>query len=157
MRTDEQILDRIKEVREHDHFGFGWPDLVYRLPFEKAKQFLKEDAKSEDWKAAPRDHESLLKEMKDYMTFAWTKANDCRGISAYRSLLHMESWLWLLGEDEFINKLDIQNYTHYGKPQLRAICEKYNIDWKSLDDGEWRNSETSNPSSAESVPRIELE
>jgi len=70
------------------------------------------------------------------MPFAWEKANGCRGISASRSLRHMVAWLWLDGQDEFLEKWnDLRDYEYYGKPQLIAICELYGIDWKKFDDG----------------------
>lgn len=53
MRTDEEIIARIAEVDKRDFFGFETSDLVVRLPFEKAKPFLKDDAKAEEWKVDP--------------------------------------------------------------------------------------------------------
>jgi hypothetical protein len=73
------------------------------------------------------------------MPFAWEKANDCRGLSANRSIEHMTAWLWMLGDD-LADKMD-GLYEYYGKPCLRAICEKYGCKWQQWDDGVWRNSE----------------
>jgi len=43
-------------------------------------------------------------------------------LSEKRSIMHYIAWLWLLGENEFDNLMD--DYSNYGKPQLRKI-EKY--------------------------------
>ena len=126
MKTQQEILDRIEEVKDADFFGAIRSDLIGFLSFDSAKSFLKEDVTNDDWTPKTADRESILKEMHDYMDFAWSKANDNRGLSAGRSLMHMQAWLWLLGEDQAIN--DIDDYTHYGKPQLRAICEHFGWD-----------------------------
>ena len=84
-----------------DIFGFIRTDLICTLPYEHAKPFLNEEVNKEEWelKSCPRPT-GVLAEMKKYMNFAWDKANNCRGLSACRSLMHMQAWLWLLGEDE---------------------------------------------------------
>lgn len=76
MRTDTEISARVDEVKSRDFFGFEVADLLARLPFDLAKPYLVDDAKPEEWKPAPRDRESLLKEMLEYMPFAWEKANN---------------------------------------------------------------------------------
>lgn len=131
MKTDEEIIARIEEVKQRDFFGFEASDLIIRLPFEKAKPYLKPDAKSEDWSVHPRDRDSVLKEMADYMEFAWGKANDMRGISAGRSLCHYQSWIWLVGDDLGY----FGDYQHYGKDELVKICNHYGWNHAQWDDG----------------------
>lgn len=135
MRTDSEILSQIEKVREFDFFGTQVGDLICRLPFEVAKQFLVDDAKAEDWKVLPRDRESLIAEMLDYMDFAWGKANGERGLSAARSLAHYAAWVWLAGDD-LGNLLE---YEYYGKPNLIKICEHYGFDHTQWDDGVRKN------------------
>lgn len=80
------------------------------------------------------------------MEFAWGKANGCRGLSAGRSLEHMQAWVWLMGDDDFWSELDASiehAYQYYGKPQLVLICNHYGLDWSQWDDGIWRNFEDS--------------
>lgn len=144
MRTIDEIAAKIPSC--DDMFGTVRGDLMEWLPFERAAQLdlLNEDATKEMWAKAgfprPPTDDAVINEIKSYMPFAWGKANDCRGLSAGRSLLHMEAWLWLLGVGDASEQLD--DYTHYGKPQLKAICEAFGVDWKALDDGCWRNSES---------------
>lgn len=104
------------------------------MDYEHAKPFLKDDAKPENWRQEKRAPVEIIK---NYMKFAWGKANDCRGISASRSLSHMVAWLWLDEQDEFLIKEwnDLRDYEYYGKPQLIAICQLYGIEWKQLDNG----------------------
>ena len=106
-RTDEEILARIEAVKADDWIGAQTSDLIVRLPFEKARPYLKPEAKAEDWKIAPRDRDALLAEMLDYMTFAWDKANNGRGLSAGRSMDHYSAWTWLAGDDLG----DLRNYS----------------------------------------------
>lgn len=154
MRTDDEILARIEAIKEQDFFGFKTGDLVCRLPFEKAKPFLKDDATPEQWgDQRPLDPESIKAEMLDYMAFAWDKANNCRGISAGRSIDHMSVWLWLMDRDAAAEQ--ILDYDQYGKPQLRAICEEFGWDWRQWDDGSWKNDEMSDGSAPpETVPAL---
>lgn len=135
MRTDAEIVARIEDRKADDFFGFETSDLIVRLPFEAAKPYLKDGAPSDDWKQLPRDRESLLKEMLDYMPFAWEKANNERGISASRSMSHYMAWAWLAGDDFG----DLLTYEYYGKENLTRICEHYGWDAKQWDDGVRRN------------------
>ena len=75
--------------------------------------------------------------MKEYMEFAWEKANEFRGLSAMRSMHHYTAWTWLLGDD-FGNLLQ---YDYYGKDNLIRICEHYGWDHTKWDDGVRSNTE----------------
>lgn len=138
-RTDDEIRSRIAELEHRDFFGFVRSDLIDYLPYADAKPFLKEGVTEADWTPRPRDDDAIIGQIREYMPFAWEKANDCRGLSASRSMNHMQAWLWMLGHDEAAAALD--DYELYGKPQLRAICERFDIDWRALDDGRWTNHE----------------
>lgn len=139
MRTDAEILAHIAAVESDDFFGFIRGDLISYLPFESAKPFLKDDVTPKDWKERPRDRESVIAQIEAYMPFAWDKANNRRGLSAGRSINHMQAWLWMLGEETAADS--ISHYTLYGKPQLRAICEHFGWDWSQWDGGLWTNYE----------------
>ena len=133
MRTQEEIVKRIHERRGGDLLGFEVNIYLHYLDYEHAKPFLKKGVESKDWE---QEKETPAEKIKGYMDFAWDKANNCRGISAGRSLQHMVAWLWLDGQDKFLKEWnDLRNYEYYGKPQLIAICELYGIDWKQYDDG----------------------
>jgi hypothetical protein len=136
-RTTEEILCEIERLKDDDWMGFRTGDLIQALPFESAQPFLKEGTTADQW-AQSTDPAG---EIKNYMEFAWDKANGCRGLSAGRSVNHMESWLWLDGKDELSARLE-SVYEYYGKPCLVLVCKEYGIDWKALDDGEWRNDES---------------
>lgn len=131
MRTQEEILARIDERKQHDPLGFETNDYLTCLTTENVKPFLKEGVDLSEWKPAPHDRESLLKVMEDYMGFAWDKANDGRGISAMRSMHHYMAWIWLAGDDLG----DLLNYQYYGKDNLVKICEHYGWDHAKWDDG----------------------
>ena len=140
MRSDDEIVERLRQIRERDWLGTEQGDLVAVLPFERAKEFLNERTDSTKWNQLPRDDDAVKSRMHDYMNFAWRKANDRRGISASRSLDHMSAWLWLLGREAAAEQ--VREYDQYGKARLRAICEAFGWDWKQWDDGLWTSVET---------------
>lgn len=135
MKTQNEILERLLEVKKDTCFTWEWEDYLKFLSFEIAKQFLKENVTQEEWDKevfSNATKENILAKMLDYMPFAFNKANNCRGISANRSIDHYESWLWLL-DDDFLKEFNEIEYEHYGKEKLIAICEKYGWDWKEWD------------------------
>lgn len=140
LRTQEEILLRISSLTiENDWIGTQKNDLICYLDFEHAKDFLKPEVTPEKWKEIqmPLDREKIITQIKDYMEFAWEKANNCRGISAMRSIYHYMTWTWLLCDD-FGN---LSDYEYYGKDDLVKICEYYGIDHTQYDDGVRANSE----------------
>lgn len=136
MRTDDEILSRIEAVKENDWMGTQIGDLIVRLPFDKARPYLKPEVTEADWKPTSRDRDALLAQMLDYMPFAWEKANNERGLSAGRSMDHYSAWVWLAGDDLG----DLQEYEFYGKENLRRICQQYGWDADQWDDGRRVNS-----------------
>lgn len=142
-RTQEEILARLKEIGPNDFFGFQSADLIEFLNFAHAKKFLKDGVTADQWK----QYTDPVEQIKDYMSFAWDKANSCRGLSACRSIEHMRAWVWLDGNTELLKQIE-EDYEYYGKPHLVKVCETYGIDWKALDNDKWVNSEDATPSTA---------
>jgi len=134
MRTQEEILKRIKDVEDDDFFGATRNDLTDFLTFENAKEFLKEGVKKKDWKQKKPTEEIIKHEIRDYLPFAWDKANNCRGLSANISIDHMKAYAWLLGDDVF-EKLEEIEYKHYGKEKFIFMSELSGFNWKKTDDG----------------------
>jgi len=130
-RTDDEIISRINVVADRDFFGFEVSDLVVRLEYEKAKQFIPTDVIQKDWEVVSREPADVISMMHDYMPFAWEKANDGRGLSAGRSLSHYSAWIWLAGDDLG----DLLEYEFYGKDKLVLICNHYGWDSSEWDDG----------------------
>lgn len=139
-RTQEEIVARIEEVSKDDFFGAKRTDLLQFLSYENAKSSLKEEVTAEDWSKNQKEctKENIVAEIKNYMPFAWDKANDKRGISAGRSQDHMEAWLWLLNDPELYEKWESTEYNYYGKEKLNVICKALEIE--SLDDNVRENS-----------------
>ena len=138
MKTVNEVIEKIEEIKDKDFFGFKTGDLIGYLPFNKAKQYLKPEVTEvteNEWKPQLLNKELIIKEMSEYMSFAWEKANNERGISAGRSMAHYLIWIWLIGdENEFDN---IEKYSYYGKDHLVKICKHYGF--KNEDDGERSN------------------
>ena len=141
--TQDEIVSRIHELKDTDIFGFQANDLLQWLDYVHAKPMLSPKMTPEKWAELklPFDSsaERVVEEIRNYMPFAWEKANDCRGLSAMRSIMHLEAWLWIMGERQAAERLS--GFTHYGKPQLRAICEHFGIDWIPFDNAVWKNDE----------------
>lgn len=135
MKTDSQILARISEIADRDFFGFESGDLIAVLPFTVAKSYLRDGVTESEWTPEPRDRDSVVARMLEYMPFAWDKANNCRGLSAGRSMSHYMAWTWLAGDDLG----DLLNYEFYGKDNLVKICNHYGWDSSLWDDGERTN------------------
>lgn len=140
MRTQQQILDKLKSRQLEQRFIDWFPDdVIIFLEYDNAKPFIKEDITREGWAtmtANKKTDDDIRTMIIEYLPFAWDKANNCRGISASRSIDHFEAWTWLLGHD-----IDFSKYRMYGKHHLVTISELFGVDWRALDDGKWRNSE----------------
>lgn len=129
VRSADAILARIEGFGSQDILGFRTEALAQFLTFDECKPLLKPDATP--WGASddtPRTREGVLKVMRDYMGFAWTKANNERGISASRSIDKFGEWLWMLGDESTIAAFEAAPYAMYGKPQLRVICDAYGFE-----------------------------
>lgn len=137
MKTQEAILKRISDIGKEDFFGFETKSLICFLDYEHAKPYLDDGVTEEDWEEA--QHKDAKVVMVDYMDFAWEKAKDCRGISAYRSMEYYSAWLWLDGNDKLSE--EVKHYEYYGKDNLVKICEYLGLDSKKYDDGIRINSE----------------
>jgi hypothetical protein len=138
-RTPEEIMARMKEVEPNDPFGFQLTDLLCMLPFESAQPLMKEGTTAAEW-VEIQDTDPIVK-AKEYMVFAWDKANNGRGLSSMRSIEHLKAWLWAAGlPAESLEHFE--RYTHYGKRQLVLASELLGVDWAILDDGRWANDET---------------
>lgn len=134
-RTQDEIVERIKMRKQDDFLGFEWQEYLFYLDFDHAKEFLKPEVQEKDWPFP--DKRSPIDVLKEYMPFAWDKANNCRSISAERSINHFIAWLWLAKEDEILGEVEKDyefNYEPYGKPILRKICDHFGWDWKKWDE-----------------------
>jgi hypothetical protein len=127
-RTQKEILNRIEEVKEHDFMGFETSDLIDYLEYKNAKQFLRENITEKTWLEAPNGTKSPRDEIIDYLPFAFEKAYDERGLSAKRSLCHLRAWLWMDGQDNFLEENEILDYDDYGLNHLKKIAKLYDVE-----------------------------
>lgn len=127
MRTQEEIVERILKSQKEDIFGFATEVLVFELDFENAKQFLNKDTTKETWDEDRSKQADTLTEAKNYMVFAWGKAQDHRGLSAGRSLTKMTEYCWLLGKDDVILATQSVGRSMYGCAQLKVFSEALEV------------------------------
>lgn len=131
MRTDDEIIAEINKLGKIDIVGAGVLDLVHCLPFDKASPFLHPEVTEASWVLDSRDPSAVEARMREYMPFAWKKANERRSLSAMRSMFHFTAWIWLAEDDLG----DLIEYQCYGKDNLVKICEYYGWDASKWDDG----------------------
>ena len=132
-RTQEEIAARVEDRKPADMLGFEWQEYAVYLDAEHIRPYLGDPEQS--WEPTVDDP---TERMESYMDFAWDKANNERGISANRSIMHYIAWLWLAGENDLLERVQDayhNNYHRYGKPILRMICEHFGWDWHRWGDG----------------------
>lgn len=141
--TQDEIVARLNERRDGDPLGFEIGEYIPYLDHAHAKPFLKPECTESEWeKDRPAlTREAILKVMFDYMEFAWDKANNCRGISANRSIMHYIAWTWLAGDKDFSREIEGATYEFYGKNILTRICQHYEWNSKLWDNGRRANNE----------------
>lgn len=129
MRTIEEIRTRLEEALDdpHDMFGAKAERLIAALPFEEAVSAgLNPSIDEEEWaKRATLTEDSILAAFVDYLPFAMGKADDHRGLSAARSIQHMEAFVFLLGDDADVNDFADMNYVPYGVPMLKWMADRF--------------------------------
>jgi len=128
MKTQKEILQKIKDVSADDCMGIQRQDLISSLNFENAKPYLNENTTEKEWNKNVSDTDEKVKAvMIDYISFAYDKVLSQRGLSAERSMDHYTSWLWLIGADLG----DITNYSDYGIENLNKISDFLGLDASS--------------------------
>lgn len=123
-RTQDEILARANEARDRDPLlGTEAADLAAALDREHLAQLSwidhdqVDDLPDED--IAVNTPEVAHANAVSYMEFALEKANNGRGISAWRSLCHYAAWLWLCLEDaDWEQFADWEDYEDYGLAHL---------------------------------------
>ena len=132
MKSPVEIKNKFKEGFDNDVFGFGTGDILDALTFDEAKEYLKQEYiekenAAADWEAKRlKTDDDVKAKMLDYLPFAWGKAEDCRGLSADRSIRHFAAWAWLI-DDDFYKEIEYMyenDYAPYGEPILAYISNK---------------------------------
>lgn len=127
MRTQQEILNRIEQLKDEDFFGFETGDLIMALDYGNAKPYLKPDCTEAQWTDGrePYTQENCRKNIRNYLPFAKEKADNERGISASRSQSHFRAWMWLACDDEVLARVEATEYESYGRPKLAIIEAHY--------------------------------
>jgi len=120
MKTVEEIEEKYNYLNQEDNRGdmFGYQR-------EIMSDFIPSCYKSEV-DCPPLTRMAVEEKMLDYLSFAFDKAIDHRGISAQRSISKMGAWLWILDEEELLVFIrDHNNFINYGMPILKKIAQKF--------------------------------
>lgn len=139
-RTEDEIVARMRSLgadKTLDSFGIERSRLLDALPWEQAQQFMRSDQTehtAERWEVRrTRTHKSAIAQIREYLGFAWNKANQGQGISARRAMSHFKGLLWLLGPEHDGLREWIGNPEHhefFGKPGLVKVSEVVGFDWR---------------------------
>ena len=131
VKTKEQILNAVKDGKDSQCMdGRDFSRLAGFFPTADLKFFgfeLKDGAKHEPEKLT---EETVKKQLKSDLEFAFEKALDCRGISSIFMYEVVKMWMWVLDDD----LADFDNYTMYGLPLYKAVAVKYGFNNKIGDD-----------------------
>jgi hypothetical protein len=129
VRTQDEIVARIKAISADDLLGFGREVLIDGLDFEHARPFLapRVDA-GRDWSSPTRSFEV---DARHYLEFAIGKILGHRGISAGRSVDKLREWAWLLCRDDVVQAMDVAEYPQYGAPKVKAFALGLGWPWPS--------------------------
>jgi len=131
-RSEKEIKGRIEDMG--GAFDFDGEVLSKYLPWESVKETYKDEyvAKVESGEKKYTKIDSIqeaVQDFLDYMVFAWTKAEDERGLSASRSVSKLSAWMWLLGREDLSDILNEEDlYNPYGAPALIKCCEELSIE-----------------------------
>lgn len=126
MKNVEAIKQKMKDIEADDFLGFTRGDLIDALPFDDAKEYLKEGVTKKQWEnhsGRLKTDSNVIAAMRDYLKFAYEKAEGQRGISANRSINHYQAWSFLIDDKlhKWINEAYATNYNSYGIPILDHI------------------------------------
>jgi hypothetical protein len=137
-RTQEEIVARLESCKD-DLFPFESSEYLRALNFEHAQPYLKDSVTATEWDR-PEGPATPEEAMRNYMEFAWEKANDKRGLSAMRAMHRCAAWVWLIGDEKLIKRFEDAPDCYYGKPSLEVICDHFGWDWQQWDNGERTNA-----------------
>jgi hypothetical protein len=121
IRTLEEVRARFNdEARlKNDIFGFASEVLGVHIP-----EALKEGSTPD-----PLTEEFVKQAAVEYLSFAFEKALNHRGISAGRSVQKMREYAWLLCMDEAVAFADDdRNYPNYGVPVLKHMAKALGVE-----------------------------
>ena len=129
LRTQAEIVARIEGMagdRDPITPVFEAEALSQFLDYDEASSIRRPGCTREEWgESQPLTRDGVLAVMRDYAEFGWGKVADHRGISAERTIVKMQAWLWLLGEGDLDARVEVAGYAMYGAPKLALICEAF--------------------------------
>jgi len=154
-RTQGEIYARIRHHQAEDEALYGRTaasHLTLLLPRElgvtagtlRPLQGGEVEAFEVEWEEKYRIHddEALLDVLREKLKTAWIAANKCRGDIARDVLASIRAFVWASGPEhgELVEKLDAlqSEFAYYGKQGLVAASEAFDVDWRGLDNDEWR-------------------
>ena len=107
MRSIEEIIGRLTEIKQRDVFGVESATLIQYLPFRWAKLY-NTAVSAEEWESQQpaMAKDAIIKEIKDYLPYAKSiPETETHEIDAFCALSHFSAWVWLLGDTLGANSL----------------------------------------------------
>lgn len=128
MRTQEEIVARLKTLSiSEDVLGFRREVLISALDHVHAKPFLRPGVTATEWDAVRET--DTLDAARSYYSFALSKIEGHRGISASRSVDKLTEYAWLLGRDDVVDAMAAADFAQYGAPKVKAWAAGFGETW----------------------------
>jgi len=134
VRTDAEILARIRELETSDIFKWESNLLITFLPFALARPLLAERNvhHTDAWIDQDRSVGALIEKMRLFMDVALEMVINHRGTRTQRSVDYLHAWIWLMGDEAMLAFMDDpDHFPQYGAPILKEICRRYDFHWVS--------------------------
>jgi hypothetical protein len=128
MRSVEEIKAKIAADDPEDLFGVKVTHLLSALSYPDAAStgVLNPKVLPEEWDE--KFHEpDPVRRLAEYLPFAMEKASNHRGLSAGRSVQHVEILTWLAGTDDDVEALKEEQYEQYGVPKLFWAANRFGL------------------------------
>ncbi|MBF0145714.1 MAG: hypothetical protein HQL84_07305 [Magnetococcales bacterium] len=138
MKSDEEILARIRELEQTDIFKWESNLLITFLPFRLAHPLLAERNLhyTDQWIDQDRSPAALAGKIRQFMDIALEMVIHHRGTKTQRSIDYFHAWIWLMGDEAMLAFMDDpDHFPQYGAPILKELCRRYQLSWPSDNPG----------------------
>lgn len=119
MRTPEEIAKLIK--KDGESYGVWEHVLIEYLPYDLAYPYLADWVGKDDWDPCPLDANSIKTRLQYYVDLVrerhWNKKDD----NHRYIMIRLGVYLWLLGEDELLDKYRKAKWRPNGNAKIRIL------------------------------------
>ena len=126
IRTEQEILNYILEIPK-DARAYREKTLVCYLSGETVKANLWPYLNKDQWEQKSLREEDIISYLEKFMAKSWEGVTHHEGVLATHTIMQLEHFLWLLGEDDKVKLYRELNYGKYGANALVWVSEQLNL------------------------------